>query len=486
MASEWWDGVNACGDGASNLLANINAAMSPRSAICNAENGSVDEAPSIEELDTALSAETEDCGVSVETEDFANEIDDEAQLDDSAVQVLPEEPAVQAQGSMSSKKSKGSHASAVAKIAEIVKTASKSSAKSDRSNGATGMTAAGAVPVTSGGDRSVSSKTSKKSQGSNKSSKSNKSAKTQGSNDPSVAKSQKSSRTYSTHYSNGSSISSKSASKMNLPQRYAISIASYPHRHIACAMIVSFIMTIAVLVWGNLELRVDASGFFSRGTDIANRAAQQSLIKEQSNKDLLNKVHRPENETINWDEDIFCSGEWYGSETMVDPNQLNLMSIWKREGADDTNDDTNTQKSALDAEALYEMCISEEKTLKVLEDADVCYKCPLKGSTEATKCIQPYSLVGLAKVYLGFMKGIVVPDFLTPPVSCDDLKEEWTTTLQYMFNNILVECSNYMLEVAGQKELENGKFSNCETFPVLTGPIVSCLPDEHSFPCQQS
>ena len=54
-------------------------------------------------------------------------------------------------------------------------------------------------------------------------------------------------------------------------------------------------------------------------------------------------------------------------------------------------------ETLLDAESLYEQCLAEENTLVELESTDSCYKC---GGEENGKCVDPYSLVLMARLHL--------------------------------------------------------------------------------------
>ena len=60
----------------------------------------------------------------------------------------------------------------------------------------------------------------------------------------------------------------------------------------------------------------------------------------------------------------------------------------------------NASASLLDADSLFEMCREEQHVLQVLEDEQLCYKCFDEAGGDA--CIQPFSLVSLARAYIKF------------------------------------------------------------------------------------
>lgn len=158
---------------------------------------------------------------------------------------------------------------------------------------------------------------------------------------------------------------------------------------------------------------------------------------------------------------------------MVDPDKLYLNSVWK-------TIDTDGEKppiSALDADALYELCAAEEGTLRVLEEGDLCYKCPADGDDSMSprrKCLQPYSLVAAARLYLNFLDGVLEPELVQPSISCTSLRVNWTASIQAQFTSLLMDCTNHLLEKTELKPLDNGKLSNCP-IPLFTAPLVSSL-----------
>jgi hypothetical protein len=66
---------------------------------------------------------------------------------------------------------------------------------------------------------------------------------------------------------------------LNLPKQYALSIASRPTIHLATALILSIALCIVVATKGNPHFDAPGVGWFSKGTTVANRAAQEGVIR---------------------------------------------------------------------------------------------------------------------------------------------------------------------------------------------------------------
>ena len=143
---------------------------------------------------------------------------------------------------------------------------------------------------------------------------------------------------------------------------------------------------------------------------------------------------------------------------MLHPEELNLVSMWKTLDSDD-DQTTLHPTSALDADALYEICIAEEHTLKVLSEKDLCYKCPISPAdaqlSDETQwnCVQPYSLVAVARLYLRFreagsfdLESTTTSEILNPSISCSSLKTMWTTSVQSEFTQIAMACTKQAME----------------------------------------
>ena len=293
---------------------------------------------------------------------------------------------------------------------------------------------------------------------------------------------------------------------LNLPQRYALSIASRPTIHLATALILSIALCIVVATKGNPHFDAPSVGWFTKGTYVANRAAQEgairrwvgtshNIIEEEEDKDEEGNRAAQEGAIRRWvgtshniieeeedkdeeGDDLYCSGAWYGSEEMLNPESINLVNMWR------ISDSSEMSESALDANALYEMCIAEEHTLNMLAENDLCHKCLVEkkswswstGSTtiEEERCIQPYSLVGLARVYMRAQYGFksLGTEHILPSMSCERLKSAWSARVQKEFKEVLLECTSNMLEELQLTPATNLEYSSCKDFPIMTASLV--------------
>ena len=258
----------------------------------------------------------------------------------------------------------------------------------------------------------------------------------------------KSDKTSSTAASSGCHISNKP--KFSLAERYAISVATQPKRHLYTTLVVCAILTLAAVVGAILTGQTIETRalWFTRGTLISSRALQVYHL-EKRNEDIIKMNVQKVDINSPPSSDIVCSGGWYESPFMTDGQQLNLMTAWK------TRDES---KNVLDSEALYQMCVNEEHVLQTLEENDLCYKCPTEGGRQE-RCIQPYSLVAAARFYLQGMskwsKDLSPDIYLAPSLSCEDLRAEWTKAVQSRFTNDLLDCTNSLLEQYGQQKSES-------------------------------
>jgi hypothetical protein len=256
--------------------------------------------------------------------------------------------------------------------------------------------------------------------------------------------------------------------KQPMFRRYASSIARHPAKHLAVALLLSTTFSIIVFTKGNLHFDAPSVGWFTKGTLIANRAAQGKIVREK----LEGPQREKDDEKERRDEELYCSGNWYESSKVLGPREINLVSVRK----------ILDGNSAPDADALYEMCISEEHTLKVLSENNLCHKCAVEnelswvddGAKREERCIQPYSLVGLARLYMrsefGFLQ--LGTEHLVPSVSCGKLKRFWTTAVQRQFEEVLLDCTNYMLEKWQLKPATHADYSTCKDFPMMAASLV--------------
>ena len=258
--------------------------------------------------------------------------------------------------------------------------------------------------------------------------------------------SKRSNRTASTT-SDSSSISNdeEDNKKLSLPQRYALSVATNPKKHLTITLFITLFLTLLTsaitFFTGAFEVDVRLGPWLTRNTLISKRALQ-SYVHLGRYANLFGIAARIPNTNSTWDDlsspddpkpadldyktvpyqkessidyhdtpsyQLICDGEWYESGYLFHPNQMNLMGVFKtvdanEEGGSSSNDEDEGgggggTRSALEAGALYDMCVQEARVLQQLEDNDLCYKCNL-DTGEEEKCIQPYSLVAAARLYL--------------------------------------------------------------------------------------
>jgi len=205
-------------------------------------------------------------------------------------------------------------------------------------------------------------------------------------------------------------------------------------------------------------MEVNQVGWLTRGTIIADRSTQKLLLRgKMPGQDY---DYEDDTDTRVPATTSYCDGSWYGSEEMMNPRSINLSSIWK----------TAETVSSLDADSLYEMCISEEDTLRLLKDLDVCYQCQVaRDESSSTQCIQPYSLVLVARTYLNYLQGIFEPQYILPKITCSQLQSRWTDAIQSQLTDILTGCTKYTLEMTKLKQLEDGEYSSC---PIPINPLT--------------
>ncbi len=234
--------------------------------------------------------------------------------------------------------------------------------------------------------------------------------------------------------------------RLSPPRRYALSVARSPERHLSVALSVTLLVvltsSIVTLVMKRLEMDVRLGPWLTRDTLVSNRA-MQSFVHLGRYSDLFGLPSRIPNTDRTWadvaeaegenpadwdygtvpyreesevgyndppSQKLVCGGEWYGSGYLFHPNQMNLMGVFRTVDAT-----AASERSALEANALYEMCRAEEHVLGQLEASDLCYKCNLDADdadadaasrdeedADATeqRCIQPYSIVAAARLYL--------------------------------------------------------------------------------------
>lgn len=261
--------------------------------------------------------------------------------------------------------------------------------------------------------------------------------------------------------------------RLSIPQRYATSMARRPWTHLSIAFVIAVFLSFIGLRFGNFTVAIDNAGWWSRGTIIANRATQEILVSVNRNElfyDTTGEVWKELQTVIqpNWqggsndDEEgdknaggsevvdnstlaSVCSGEWYGSRDMIKGSEKNLVGIWKTTDAESKNPEI----SVLGADAMYDLCMAEENTLKALQSSDLCYKCTDisgEGNGEG-KCIEPYSLILMARFHLA-RNDISQLSTLSESIPCDTLRSLWLPTVQNQFTIVLKTCVNWSIHLA--------------------------------------
>lgn len=295
-------------------------------------------------------------------------------------------------------------------------------------------------------------------------------------------------------------------SYMTLSQRLALSMARHPRRNLSLSLLLTLLASaIGVLL---SPFKIETSNlltmYMTRGTEMSNRVKQsQTLLSEMSEKrfsDQRQKTNQvKQSETLLTVDDPFeelvCGGDWYGSRYVrrddifscvilhihlqmfhfskmvaFDSDGFNLVAMWGID-EDETKQyphealDMNASASLLDADSLFEMCREEQHVLQVLEDEELCYKCSDGAGGDA--CIQPFSLVGLARAYIKFSETASIklsPEvYLSPTMTCQGLREAWKPTVQSSFSSMMRECTLELLD----------KPSACSLLPPeIVAPLV--------------
>ena len=172
--------------------------------------------------------------------------------------------------------------------------------------------------------------------------------------------------------------------KLTLPQRYALSIAQNPGKHLSVALLFCIIITASVIQFGNFTILATNEGLLTRHTAVSDKATQM-LALNQERESEEDRTLKEVTEISSCEIDLLGKGVGF-----------NLNSVWKTIDADELS----PVVSALDADALYEMCLAEEATLQILEEHDLCYQCPIDKTDDSApkKCIQPFSLVAMTRI----------------------------------------------------------------------------------------
>jgi hypothetical protein len=251
--------------------------------------------------------------------------------------------------------------------------------------------------------------------------------------------------------------------------RRAKCMARNPWYHFLASLFASVLLSTIGLVFGEFSVAVDNSGWQSRGTLIANRQTQVSLV-------LSNYVALWGGDEATWSElerkiqlgrDISEDDDSTRRLTMSSKDFLswNTISLWNEEitpfqeydtlpvtfhrnvdlhreildSKDFSNCDfyfpvdgsnlwpmweTKGDISALDSRVIEDICIAEMNTLAVLDSNNLCKRC-ISGA-----CYPPFSLVLFARVSVGDTSF---------SLSCQDLAKAWAK-IQKEVTFSLQEC----------------------------------------------
>jgi len=271
--------------------------------------------------------------------------------------------------------------------------------------------------------------------------------------------------------------------KITIPQKVARFTARRPRACLSVVLVFSVIMSFIAFHFGDFDITADNKGWRSRGTLIANREMQNDVILRMRQKlfedtdgsawyDVENTVVRGYVLLEDRDEGINSDGEDQEGESGESRNLRSLQSLF--DGCDakkyygnilakssnlyatyKTEAKSQTpSKSILEPDALFEICEAEAATHATLEENGVC-----GGCTSSNQCLPPHSLILVLKLHLN----------LDLDMSCSELKERYTESVQESFTNELVECTQEILENFDPTTRSYGETTKC---PILFLPSL--------------
>ena len=232
---------------------------------------------------------------------------------------------------------------------------------------------------------------------------------------------------------------------MSVAARISRATARHPVRYLIASIIVSIILSVVAFVVGEFEVTVDNKGWRSRGTLIANREMQNDIIVRLKDDlfadtdgslwdEVENNVQRGYAFLENRDDDEQmsrrsrrnlmidgCNAEKYYSNVLA---KENLFAVYRTDASKE-----ESSKSILDPDVLFEICETETKTHNVLKENGVC-----GGCDDSTECLPPFSLLLVLRLTMGNLD-----------LTCDELKEKYTPSVQETFTNNLVDCTQGIL-----------------------------------------
>jgi predicted RND superfamily exporter protein len=250
---------------------------------------------------------------------------------------------------------------------------------------------------------------------------------------------------------------SKRQLELSFLQRRAVHLAERPYLYFGAALLMSLILSVIGMVVGEFTVSVDQTGWLSRGTMISERHAQYILSyhnREKLHQDETGEVwdNLLNNVQPGWESSVRrrlsakvdghldthvetsdfyrklqsaksssvlakCDLSWYGKRML---GGRHLWPVWKVKDVAEPND------VLLNHDTFLDLCHSEEKTQKFLENNGLCFGCGDNG------CLPPYSIIFYAR--------LTVPNGLYS--DCITLAADWVThnNENPEFKNELYEC----------------------------------------------
>lgn len=240
-----------------------------------------------------------------------------------------------------------------------------------------------------------------------------------------------------------SSIDDDSKGSISIAGRTARATARNPVKCLIATLVISTIVSVVGVMVGGFTVSADDSGWTSRGTLIADREMQRDLLNRNevglfedtdgSYWEFMENTLHTGYEAIDLEEEAgesdrrklegsgSCDTSWYKDRNFLKKD--NLFAVWKVEP-----DNDSSTLSALDKDALSEICVAETNTLEFLEEKGLCSGC------DNGKCLPPHSLVLLLRDRIDG----------GADMNCDQLMNSYTTSVQTNFTTQLVTCTNQM------------------------------------------
>lgn len=234
-----------------------------------------------------------------------------------------------------------------------------------------------------------------------------------------------------------------------LVERSAMAVARWPKTSLSFSLSLCLLCSVLGMYFGDFSVSVDQKGWMSRGTTVANRHQQASMVRrnrqELHDGDAASWDDLTQNVQVSWEAKkngrrLLSSSTTRTSsdqgmvtndvkpmfhrrlvELQQDGNETDeLLSLVEHCDLDLYTDYgarrlwpkwqvKKSRASALDPDVLHDLCQAEENTQKVLEERGLCEGCGDYG------CLPPYSIVLYAR--------LKVPQGFS--MTCRDLADSW-------------------------------------------------------------